>query len=40
MRDVKVEIKGLKEVQDAIRAYEGDISRQLGLIVNAAHWNP
>lgn len=36
MRDVKVEIKGLKEVQDAIRAYEGDISRQLGLIVNAA----
>lgn len=36
MRDVKVEIKGLKQVQDAIRAYEGDISRQLGLIVNAA----
>lgn len=36
MRDVKVEIKGLKEVQDAIRAYEGDISQQLGLIVNAA----
>lgn len=36
MRDVKVEIKGLKEVQDAIKAYEGDISRQLGLIVNAA----
>lgn len=36
MRDVNVEIKGLKEVQDAIRAYEGDISRQLGLIVNAA----
>lgn len=36
MRDVKVEIKGIKEVQDAIRAYEGDISRQLGLIVNAA----
>lgn len=36
MRDVNVEIKGLKEVQDAIRAYEEDISRQLGLIVNAA----
>lgn len=36
MKDVTVEIKGLKEVQDAIRAYEGDISRQLGLIVNAA----
>ena len=36
MRDVKVEIKGLKEVQDAIRAYQGDISKQLGLIVNAA----
>ena len=36
MKDVNVEIKGLKEVQDAIRAYEGDISRQLGLIVNAA----
>lgn len=36
MRDVKIEINGLKEVQDAIRSYEGDISRQLGLIVNAA----
>ena len=36
MKDVTVEIKGLKEVQDAIRAYEGDISRQLGLIVDAA----
>lgn len=36
MRDVKIEIKGLKEVQDAIRAYQGDISKQLGLIVNAA----
>ena len=36
MRDVTVEIKGLKEVQDAIRAYQGDISKQLGLIVNAA----
>ena len=36
MKDVKVEIKGLKEVQDAIRAYKGDISKQLGLIVNAA----
>ena len=24
------------EVQDAIRAYQGDISKQLGLIVNAA----
>lgn len=36
MKDVKVEIKGLKEVQDAIRAYQGDISKQLGLIVNAA----
>lgn len=36
MREVKVEIKGLKEVQDAIRAYQGDISKQLGLIVNAA----
>ena len=36
MRDVKVEINGLKEVQEAIRAYQGDISRQLGLIVNAA----
>lgn len=36
MKDVKVEIKGLKEVQDAIRAYEGDITRQLGTIVNAA----
>lgn len=36
MRDVKIEINGLKEVQDAIRAYQGDISRQLGLIVNAA----
>lgn len=36
MRDVNVEINGLKEVQDAIRAYEGDISKQLGLIVNAA----
>lgn len=35
MKDVKVEIKGLKEVQDAIRAYKGDISKQLGLIVNA-----
>jgi hypothetical protein len=33
---VKVEINGLKEVQEAIRAYQGDISRQLGLIVNAA----
>jgi len=36
MRDVKIEIKGLKEVQDAIRSYQGDISKQLGLIVNAA----
>lgn len=36
MKDVKVEINGLKEVQEAIRAYQGDISRQLGLIVNAA----
>lgn len=36
MRDVKIEINGLKEVQDAIRAYQGDISKQLGLIVNAA----
>lgn len=36
MRDVKIEIKGLKEVQDAIRAYQGDISKQIGLIVNAA----
>lgn len=36
MRDVKVEIKGLKEVQDAIRSFDGDISRQLNLIVNAA----
>ena len=36
MKDVTVEIKGLKEVQDAIRAYQGDISKQLGLIVNAA----
>lgn len=36
MKDVNVEINGLKEVQDAIRAYQGDISRQLGLIVNAA----
>jgi hypothetical protein len=36
VKDVKVEIKGLKEVQDAIRAYKGDISKQLGLIVNAA----
>lgn len=36
MRDVRIEINGLKEVQDAIRAYQGDISTQLGLIVNAA----
>lgn len=36
MRDVKIEIKGLKEVQDAIRSYQGDISKQLGLIVNTA----
>lgn len=36
MRDVTVEIKGLKEVQDAIRAYQGDISKQLDLIVTAA----
>lgn len=36
MRDVKVEINGLKEVQETIRTYQGDISRQLGLIVNAA----
>ena len=36
MKDVKIEINGLKEVQDAIRAYQGDISKQLGLIVNAA----
>jgi len=36
VRDVKVEIKGLKEVQDAIRSFDGDISRQLNLIVNAA----
>ena len=36
MRDVRVEIKGLKEVQDAIRSFDGDISRQLNLIVNAA----
>ena len=36
MKDVKIEISGLKEVQDAIRAYQGDISKQLGLIVNAA----
>jgi len=36
VKDVKIEIKGLKEVQDAIRAYQGDISKQLGLIVNAA----
>jgi hypothetical protein len=36
VRDVKIEINGLKEVQDAIRAYQGDISKQLGLIVNAA----
>jgi hypothetical protein len=36
VKDVKVEIKGLKEVQDAIRAYKGDISKQLGLIINAA----
>lgn len=36
MKDVTVEIKGLKEVQDAIRAYQGNISKQLGLIVNAA----
>ena len=35
MKDVKIEINGLKEVQDAIRAYQGDISKQLGLIVNA-----
>ena len=36
MKDVKIEINGLKEVQDAIRAYQGDISKQIGLIVNAA----
>tara|TARA_R110000868_G_scaffold179574_1_gene419705 strand:+ start:20385 stop:20843 length:459 start_codon:yes stop_codon:yes gene_type:complete len=36
VKDVKIEINGLKEVQDAIRAYQGDISKQLGLIVDAA----
>jgi hypothetical protein len=36
VRDVRIEIKGLKEVQDAIRSFDGDISRQLNLIVNAA----
>ena len=36
MKDVKIEINGLKEVQDAIRAYQGDISKQLGIIVDAA----
>lgn len=36
MKDVKIEIKGLKEVQDSIRAYQGDISKQLELIINAA----
>jgi hypothetical protein len=36
VRDVKVEIKGLKEVQDAIRAYQGDISRQVNLITKSA----
>lgn len=36
MRDVKIEIKGLKEVQDAIRAYEGDISKQIVTITKAS----
>jgi hypothetical protein len=36
VKDVKIEINGLKDVQDAIRAYQGDISKQLGLIVDAA----
>jgi len=36
VKDVKIEINGLNEVQDAIRAYQGDISKQLGLIVDAA----
>ena len=36
MRDVKVEIKGLKEVQDAIRSYQGDISKQIVTITKAS----
>lgn len=36
MRDVKVEIKGLKEVQDAIRTYQGDISRQIVIIAKSS----
>lgn len=36
MKDVKVEINGLKEVQNAIRSYKGDISRQIDLITKSA----
>lgn len=36
MKDVKVEINGLKEVNAALQAYGKDIGNSLALIVNAA----
>lgn len=36
MKDVKVEIKGLKEVNAALQAYGKDLGNSLALIVNAA----
>lgn len=36
MKDVKVEIRGLKEVNAALQAYGKDLGNSLALIVNAA----
>jgi hypothetical protein len=36
MREARVEIRGIQEVQAAIREYKGDITRSLNLIINRA----
>jgi hypothetical protein len=36
MREARVEIRGIQEVQAAIREYKGDITRSLNLIIDRA----
>ena len=36
MREAKIEIRGVQEVQAAIREYKGDITRSLKLIIDRA----
>ena len=36
MRNIQVNVNGLKEVQEALRSYKGDVSKQIELITKAA----